>query len=244
MLKCRECGAQKQEEYFITPTLCRNCDSRKHRGPTDNPLLKYGDGIVLTHRVDKKLWRLAQKQIPEIPRTWREVLATAIFPCCFILFWLVGYPIAHPNPIADSFLLGMLWLWGAVAWYIGLPSLIAGFASRSLTAPRDALVRARWNDVRLKWKELAQERKRRTEEREAFYSSPEWAFIRDIIIQEHGRVCHRCGKKIKKDVDLTVDHIKPRSKFPDLALDKSNLRVLCRQCNSRKGAREPKETHA
>jgi 5-methylcytosine-specific restriction endonuclease McrA len=35
---------------------------------------------------------------------------------------------------------------------------------------------------------------------------------------------------------LTVDHIKPRSKYPALALVLSNLRVLCRRCNS---SREP-----
>ena len=40
------------------------------------------------------------------------------------------------------------------------------------------------------------------------------------------------------DDDVTVDHKKPRSKYPSLALKRDNLRVLCRVCNSRKGAGE------
>ena len=30
---------------------------------------------------------------------------------------------------------------------------------------------------------------------------------------------------------MHVDHVKPRSKFPELALDLSNLQVLCNLCN-------------
>ncbi|RYZ77711.1 MAG: hypothetical protein EOP05_00795 [Proteobacteria bacterium] len=30
---------------------------------------------------------------------------------------------------------------------------------------------------------------------------------------------------------MHVDHIKPRSKYPHLELEFSNLQVLCRQCN-------------
>ena len=34
---------------------------------------------------------------------------------------------------------------------------------------------------------------------------------------------------------MNVDHIKPRKKYPELALDKSNLQVLCEECNHGKG---------
>lgn len=30
---------------------------------------------------------------------------------------------------------------------------------------------------------------------------------------------------------IVVDHIKPASRFPDLALDLENLQVLCNDCN-------------
>ncbi|NDH15183.1 MAG: hypothetical protein EBY47_08990, partial [Actinobacteria bacterium] len=34
--------------------------------------------------------------------------------------------------------------------------------------------------------------------------------------------------------NITLDHILPMSKHPDLALEPTNIRVLCRVCNSRK----------
>jgi hypothetical protein len=37
---------------------------------------------------------------------------------------------------------------------------------------------------------------------------------------------------------LHVDHVKPRSKYPELALDLDNLQILCAACNTRKGDRD------
>lgn len=45
--------------------------------------------------------------------------------------------------------------------------------------------------------------------------------------------CSWCGSPR----DLTVDHIVPQAERPDLAWTESNLQVLCRTCNSRKGTR-------
>jgi 5-methylcytosine-specific restriction endonuclease McrA len=36
------------------------------------------------------------------------------------------------------------------------------------------------------------------------------------------------------DVELHIDHIKPRSRHPELSLTFSNLQVLCRSCNMEK----------
>ena len=52
------------------------------------------------------------------------------------------------------------------------------------------------------------------------------------------KVCSECGLHIKNFLDVTVDHIQPRSKYPELALDIENLCVLCRRCNSQKGDRD------
>jgi hypothetical protein len=84
--------------------------------------------------------------------------------------------------------------------------------------------------------ELARERQKQIDEAVAFYTSPEWRLIRNRIVQRQGHLCQECKRTIKDDFDLTVDHIKPRSKFPELALEESNLRVLCRRCNSSKGS--------
>ncbi len=85
---------------------------------------------------------------------------------------------------------------------------------------------------------LALERKELIEERKQFYSSPEWRQIRTQVIKEYGKVCCECGLYIDNSIDVTVDHILPRSKHPELALSSGNLRVLCRSCNSKKGNRD------
>ena len=86
--------------------------------------------------------------------------------------------------------------------------------------------------------QLGLERKERLNEIRQFYSSPEWNLIRKQVIKEKGRVCSECGKPIANSYDVTVDHLRPRSKYPELALDKQNLCVLCRSCNSSKGGRD------
>ena len=35
----------------------------------------------------------------------------------------------------------------------------------------------------------------------------------------------------RSDVPIHVDHIKPRSTHPELALDPNNLQVMCDDCN-------------
>lgn len=92
--------------------------------------------------------------------------------------------------------------------------------------------------VKSRTNQLALERKEHIDETRQFYSSPEWNLIRKQVIKEKGRICSECGVYMKNSNDVTVDHIRPRSKYPDLALDKQNLRVLCRSCNSSKGDRD------
>lgn len=63
---------------------------------------------------------------------------------------------------------------------------------------------------------------------DAFYNSREWLALRYRVLKKYGRRCMCCHRT---DVELHVDHIKPISKFPMLALSEENLQVLCRQCN-------------
>ena len=92
--------------------------------------------------------------------------------------------------------------------------------------------------VKSRTKQLALERKERLDEIRQFYSSPEWNLIRRQVIKENGRICSECKKYIRSNNEVTVDHIRPRSKYPHLALERQNLRVLCRSCNSMKGDRD------
>lgn len=64
-------------------------------------------------------------------------------------------------------------------------------------------------------------------------SIPGWARIRYEVICERGRRCELCGAKpsADNDISLHVDHIIPFSVNPALGAEKSNLRVLCQNCN-------------
>lgn len=63
---------------------------------------------------------------------------------------------------------------------------------------------------------------------DAFYRSRAWRQLRLKAFARYGRKCACCGAR---NTELHVDHIKPRSKFPKLALDIRNLQILCRDCN-------------
>ena len=61
-----------------------------------------------------------------------------------------------------------------------------------------------------------------------FYESEAWQKLRYRVLAVYGRRCMCCGRT---DGPMHVDHIKPRSKYPELALDFDNLQVLCEACN-------------
>jgi 5-methylcytosine-specific restriction endonuclease McrA len=63
-----------------------------------------------------------------------------------------------------------------------------------------------------------------------FYNSPAWRKLRYEVLRERGRRCEVCGRS-PPDVVIHVDHIKPRSKFPELALQRSNCQIMCADCN-------------
>lgn len=72
-----------------------------------------------------------------------------------------------------------------------------------------------------------------------FYRSEEWKELRYRKLRET-QYCECCGKgkgdKLESGqrVKLTVDHIKCRSQYPELALEYNNLQVLCQECNTGK----------
>lgn|GEM_PF-3492951 len=66
-----------------------------------------------------------------------------------------------------------------------------------------------------------------------FYTSEEWLRLRFKALSFYGKKCMCCSATTGT---MHVDHIKPKSKFPLLALEFSNLQVLCEECNRGKGA--------
>ena len=65
----------------------------------------------------------------------------------------------------------------------------------------------------------------------AFLTSREWLQVRDQALRLWGHSCQRCGASRSDGAVICGDHIKPRKLFPLLALELSNIQVLCATCN-------------
>jgi len=61
-----------------------------------------------------------------------------------------------------------------------------------------------------------------------FYKTREWRDVRYKALVKFGKKCQACGET---GGYIHVDHILPRSKYPDKELDINNLQVLCEACN-------------
>jgi len=70
---------------------------------------------------------------------------------------------------------------------------------------------------------------------DAFLATFEWRQLRMIVLKKRGPRCECCGAKAP-DVQIHVDHVKPRRHYPELALEESNLQILCEVCNHGKGS--------
>lgn len=66
---------------------------------------------------------------------------------------------------------------------------------------------------------------------DGFYESRAWLDLRYRVLQKSGGSCKLCGCRATPENPIHVDHIKPRSLHPELALIESNLQVLCKSCN-------------
>lgn len=71
-----------------------------------------------------------------------------------------------------------------------------------------------------------------------FIVSSGWLKLRYQVLKSFGARCQCCGATKDDGVRIDVDHIKPRSLYPELALDFANLQVLCGPCNLGKSNRD------
>lgn len=77
-----------------------------------------------------------------------------------------------------------------------------------------------------------------------FYASRAWRELRYQALARWGAVCQACGVTRRAGVRIHVDHIKPRSIYPELALQLDNLQVLCEDCNLGKSNRDETDWRA
>jgi 5-methylcytosine-specific restriction endonuclease McrA len=220
---CPRCGWTGRDWGFKYRNLCKRChkqwrkkkveEQREYNSPNTN--VKIANGIVVTEHVHKRLCRRAEREVGATPTYW----LARIIPFVIVIGTMYVIDIVKQNPSSDATVFAIM------------------FAGLFLAAASYCIFAFAWEGkVARKTTELAYVRQRDLEEQQRFYNSPEWGLLREQVLSERGRRCEKCGQDIRSDFDLTVDHVKPRSKFPELALDKSNLQVLCRRCNSSKGA--------
>lgn len=66
---------------------------------------------------------------------------------------------------------------------------------------------------------------------DAFFAKQSWKELRFIALRLSEGRCNLCGGRPSDGLTLHVDHIKPRSQYPELQYDLDNLQVLCEDCN-------------
>lgn len=71
-----------------------------------------------------------------------------------------------------------------------------------------------------------------------FYKSTQWCRLSYDVKIERGRRCECCGATPADGARIITDHIKPIRKYWHLRLQRSNLQVLCDDCNLGKGSRD------
>jgi len=64
-----------------------------------------------------------------------------------------------------------------------------------------------------------------------FYRTQQWRTLRYQALIKHGNRCMCCGRGPNQGIIVHVDHIKPKSVWPEFALDINNLQILCEDCN-------------
>jgi HNH endonuclease len=192
---------------------------------------RFGVKLAPSSRRFNKLQDAARQKAESIvPKTTRDRIGnvcSTVGACCAI--GILAVPI---------FVAPMLELDGDVTVILLVGCVIGGFTfinvGRYLERPRQAAVA----DV---LQAFLQQSVTNSEQEQLeylrFYTTPEWRAARESVVKRDGRKCRACLEDIRHPRDLSVDHIRPRSKFPHLALELSNLQVLCRRCNSAKGAR-------
>ncbi|MGK7925879.1 MAG: retron system putative HNH endonuclease [Spirulina sp.] len=58
------------------------------------------------------------------------------------------------------------------------------------------------------------------------FQSPEKPAVHRSLLREQGSICCYCGREITRETSH-IEHLKPRSLYPDLALNYSNLLASC-----------------
>ena len=224
---CRSCGFTGQDWGFKYHwNYCSKCYEKwkkqqraERKKMRTNENINITDDIIVTENVKKRLHKKANTAIPFSKK----------FKIFDKLFYIGG-------PISVALSIYALTSEASYSWIFliaGAILMIISIHGFDHITTQEAINRNAVVDNELI--ELAKIRKKQIEEAKRFYASPEWQHLRQKIINSHKNICKNCGKTITEKNDITIDHILPRSKFPENELEMSNMQILCRSCNSSKG---------
>jgi len=242
--RCRQCGEEKPDEQFryikyfdARRRICKRCEAserRKERRFVAQHVKETGFTPRILGRLEMQAKRQAARQAEdeilsalsyEELQSFRQ--AQRIERACSIVLIL-----SVPGALA---LIGTSLI--ALPIITGLVSLLAQqYVRRTKTGPKYDEIHSYSGTL---YPAILQEEKRQRIEWEQFYTSSEWRILRQEFLRTQRKInghfiCHYCNSPVA-DNELSIDHFKPRSKFPDQALTISNLRIACRRCNSSKG---------
>lgn len=65
-----------------------------------------------------------------------------------------------------------------------------------------------------------------------FYVSGDWKKLRKEVLKEQHDECQMCKARGDHSKAVTVHHIKHLKQYPQLALTKSNLMAVCKECHN------------
>jgi len=244
--RCSLCGEDKKISSFRyikffdkRRSICKRCEAgerRNKRRLVEQQIQEHGVTPGIRRRLETEVREKARSQAeetvfsnlsPERIRIYRW--AQRISRICGIVLFL-------------SSVLGVISLGTASVGWLALFIVLGGIASgtrlyfnRRHAEPVDSEI---GRHIRAIYPDLFKEHLRERIEDERFYTSPEWRILRGKFLRIRRKingyhVCEICQETISYDV--TIDHFKPRLKFPELALEITNLRIAHRSCNSSKG---------
>ena len=243
--RCALCQRVKEESQFRyikyfqkRRSICKRCEAaerKKHKRAVEKHVREHGVTPGILERIQKETTARASNQarvmvLNKLSRSTRiryHVSKVILLLCYCVLFPLV--------------FLSLLALWASIGNGISSVS-IEIFLAVGITAIITAIVYKPVRSVNYQistqyaaiFEPLFREALLKRIEYETFYRSTEWHILRQTFLRSRkgtaGRCsCDFCRKTIWRQRDITVDHIKPRSKFPQLAMSIDNLSLACRR---------------
>ena len=123
-----------------------------------------------------------------------------------------------------------------------------GLGNKSNTGKKRSEEARRKQSIKLKGHIVSEETKRKIGlgnkgkqhwgEKNPSWKGGAWPYKKGLVKIRDNYTCQICG--LRDPEIMEVDHIKQRSKFPELALELNNLVTLCPNCHRRKTNRELK----